>query len=46
MKKFWLQWKRNPNHQFVDFPGAGHLLPLEQPDAVIEQLLPFVEQYL
>ncbi len=45
-EKFWLQWKRNSNHRFVDFPDAGHLLPLEEPDAVIKQLLPFVEQHL
>ncbi len=45
-EKFWQQWKRNPNHQFVDFLDAGHLLPLEEPEAVIKQLLPFVEQYL
>jgi len=44
--KFWQRWKHNQNHQFVDFPQAGHLLPLEEPDAVIEQLMPFVEQHL
>ncbi len=45
-EKFWLKWKRNANHQLVDFPDAGHLLPLEEPDAVIQHVLPFVERHL
>ena len=44
--KFWSKWKTNQNHQFVDFPNNGHLLPLENSGAVIESLLPFVEQHL
>lgn len=45
-EKFWLRWKSNLNHQFVDFPEAGHLLPLEEPGAVIKQVMPFVEHHL
>ena len=45
-EKFWRKWQRNPNHRFIDFPDAGHLLPLEEPAAVIKQLMPFVEQQL
>ncbi|MGJ8662591.1 MAG: alpha/beta fold hydrolase [Marinicella sp.] len=43
-EKFWLKWNRNPNHQFIHFPEAGHLLPFEEPEHVIKSLLPFVEQ--
>ncbi len=44
--KFWSHWQTNPKHQFVDFPDNGHLLPLEDPTAVIESLMPFVKQHL
>lgn len=44
--KFWGKWKQNPNHQLIDFPESGHLLPLENPEAVISHLKPFVEQHL
>ncbi len=43
--QFWQRWKNNSNHQFVDFPEAGHLLPLENPAAVIQAIMPFVEQH-
>ena len=43
---FWGKWKKNSSHQFVDFPDNGHLLPLENPTAVIESLLPFVQKHL
>lgn len=42
---FWHSWKQNKNHQFVEFETAGHLLPLEEPEAVIEHILPFIEQH-
>lgn len=45
-EKFWTQWKTNAQHQFVDFPDHGHLLPLENPGAVVDSLLPFVKQHL
>jgi pimeloyl-ACP methyl ester carboxylesterase len=45
-EKFWLKWQRNQNHRFVDFPEAGHLLPMEEPAAVIDKILPFVERHL
>lgn len=44
--KFWQKWQTNSNHQFVDFPENGHLVPVENPDAVIEKVIPFVEQHL
>jgi len=43
---FWQKWKTNPNHQFAEFPDNGHLLPLENAEGVIEQMLPFVMQHL
>ena len=43
---FWQQWQTNTHHQLVAFKEAGHLLPLERPDEVIEQIIPFVEQHL
>ncbi len=44
--KFWRQWQKNSNHQLIDFPGCGHLLPLEDPAGVINAVMPFVEQHL
>lgn len=44
--RFWQQWRDNPNHQLIDFPDNGHLLPLENPDEVIAAMMPFVEQHL
>ncbi len=43
--KFWRRWQRNDNHQHIEFPEAGHLLPLENPAAVIEAIMPFVERH-
>ncbi|HQY62328.1 MAG: alpha/beta hydrolase [Myxococcales bacterium] len=34
---------RIPGARFVVIEGAGHMTPLEQPDAVNAQLLPFIE---
>ena len=44
-EKFWRRWRQNPNHQLVDFPDAGHLLPLEDPQGVLAEVLPYVEQH-
>ena len=44
-EKFWHRWQQNPNHRLVDFPDAGHLLPLEDPQGVLAEVLPFVEQH-
>ncbi len=44
-ESFWSKWQRNQNHQLVDFPEAGHLLPLEDPEGVIQQLLPFIRAH-
>ncbi|MCB1582527.1 MAG: alpha/beta hydrolase [Xanthomonadales bacterium] len=43
---FWKKWQQNTNHQFVAFEDCGHLLPLENPEAVIAEILPFVEKHL
>lgn len=39
----WREWQvRQPGATFVEVPGTGHLLPLESPDAVAEQILGFL----
>lgn len=45
-KEFWQKWQQNQRHEFIEFPDNGHLLPLENPDGVIENTLPFVEKHL
>jgi pimeloyl-ACP methyl ester carboxylesterase len=37
---------RAPISQFVEIPGAGHLLPLEQPEKVNEKVLEFLQNHL
>lgn len=45
-EKFWQKWQKNTKHQFVEFPKNGHLLPLENPQSVIDHVIPFVDQHL
>ncbi len=43
---FWQRWHHNKHHCLVEIPDSSHLLPLERPDAVLAQIIPFIEQYI
>jgi pimeloyl-ACP methyl ester carboxylesterase len=38
--------RKSPNSEFVEIKGAGHLLPLEQPEEVNAQVLAFLQKSL
>ena len=42
---FWAQWQRNPNHQLIDMPEYGHLLPLEQPQEIGKHMMAFIQKH-
>ncbi len=40
----WQKWQRlQPGARFVDLPGLGHLLPLEDPERVAAEILEFLD---
>jgi len=41
----WAFWKAHyPGHTLVEFPDSGHLVPLEYPQKVVEQMLSFLAE--
>jgi len=42
---FWQRWHDNKNHRLIEIPDSSHLLPLERPEAVLAQVIPFIEQH-
>ncbi len=44
--EFWSSWQNNINHQCIGFPDNGHLLPLENPGAVVKTMMPFIQKHL
>ncbi|MCW8869931.1 MAG: alpha/beta fold hydrolase [Proteobacteria bacterium] len=42
---FWRCWHKNTHHQLIEIPNSSHLLPLERPEQVLAQALPFIEHH-